>query len=117
VEFIKRHGLEGTIFNEYIDGGPLIYGLYPSVRPLMDSRIDVYGDALSREWDDSRATPETFFRYLRKYGANLVLLAKWRQGNDKIYKALRRNPYWKHVYESDDRALFVKTPRTPRPPG
>jgi hypothetical protein len=119
VEFIKRLGLEGTIYNEYIDGGPLIYGLYPAVRPLMDSRIDVYGDALSREWDESRATPEAFFRYLRKYDANLVLLAKWWKGNDKIYKALRRNPYWKHVYESDDRALFVRsvrTPRTDRPP-
>ncbi|MEJ2286767.1 MAG: hypothetical protein P8X85_24620 [Desulfobacterales bacterium] len=48
-QFMAEQGLEGNIYNDYGDGAFLIYYLFPKIRPVMDSRIDVYGSELALE--------------------------------------------------------------------
>jgi hypothetical protein len=103
--FLAEQGFEGTIFNDYRDGAFLIYHLYPKVRPVMDSRIDVYGSELSREYFSSREDPIKFFQYLNKYNVSLILLSKWR-GNAQVIKLLTRLPATKLLLATDDRLLF-----------
>ena len=107
--FLAEQGLEGTIFNDYGDGAFLIYHLYPKVRPVMDSRIDVYGPELSREYFASRISPFTFFKYLNKYGVSLILLRK-NQQNYQINQYLDYIPATKLLLETDDRRLFSYDP-------
>jgi hypothetical protein len=109
VRFITTQGLEGAIFNEYADGAFIIYHLTPKVRPVMDSRIDVYGDELYREYFLSRRHPVTFFRYLNKYSVNLILLRK-SKGNLQINQYLDYIPATKLLLETDDRLLFSYDP-------
>jgi len=106
---IARWRLEGVIFNEYEDGGPIIYALHPRVRPVMDARIDVYGPELSREWTRSRNSAKRFFAYLDKYDVNLVLLARWWKVNRDVSEVLLSSPEWRLVYTSDERVLFART--------
>lgn len=107
--FLAEQGYEGNIFNEYGDGAFLIYHLYPKVRPVMDSRIDVYGRQLYREYLFSRENPLKFFQYLNKYKVSLILLRKSQQ-NLRINQYLDYIPATKLLLETDDRLLFSYDP-------
>jgi hypothetical protein len=48
--FIAAQGLRGNVFNEYGDGGYLIYRLAPHARVAVDGRADVYGDQFLKEY-------------------------------------------------------------------
>jgi hypothetical protein len=43
VEFLRREGRHGTLWNEYVWGGYLIWHLYPELRVSIDGRMAVYG--------------------------------------------------------------------------
>jgi hypothetical protein len=43
VEFLRREGRRGTLWNEYVWGGYLIWHLYPELRVSIDGRMAVYG--------------------------------------------------------------------------
>jgi len=107
--FISEQGLEGAIFNDYGDGAFLIYHLYPRVRPVMDSRIDVYGSQLYREYSFSRENPVKFFQYLNKYKVSLILLRKSQQ-NLQINQYLNYLAATKLLLETDRRYLFSYDP-------
>lgn len=44
-EFLRREGRRGTLWNEYVWGGFLIWHLYPELRVSIDGRMAVYGPA------------------------------------------------------------------------
>jgi hypothetical protein len=44
-EFLRREGRRGTLWNEYVWGGFLIWHLYPEQRVSIDGRMAVYGPA------------------------------------------------------------------------
>jgi hypothetical protein len=44
-EFLRREGRRGTLWNEYVWGGFLIWHLYPDLRVSIDGRMAVYGPA------------------------------------------------------------------------
>jgi len=107
--YIKEQGLAGAIFNDYGDGAFLIYHLSPKVRPVMDSRIDVYGRQLYQEYSASRDNPITFFKYLNRYKVSLILLRKSQQ-NLQINQYLNYIPATKLLLETDRRYLFAYDP-------
>ena len=41
---IEQFDMKGNVFNSYELGAELIYRAYPRLRPMIDSRIDSYGD-------------------------------------------------------------------------
>jgi hypothetical protein len=45
VDFLRREGRRGTLWNEYVWGGYLIWHLYPELRVSIDGRMAVYGPA------------------------------------------------------------------------
>ena len=49
VDFLRREGRQGTLWNEYIWGGYLIWHLYPELRVSIDGRAAVYGPERFRE--------------------------------------------------------------------
>ena len=105
VAYIQRREFEGVIYNEYRDGGLIIYALYPAIRPVMDPRIDIYGADLYREWLRSKTARWRFERYLKKYDVGLVLL--WTQPeNRQLLELLRRDRAWRLEKRFPNRALF-----------
>jgi hypothetical protein len=49
VDFLRREGRRGTLWNEYVWGGYLIWHLYPELRVSIDGRAAVYGPGRFRE--------------------------------------------------------------------
>jgi hypothetical protein len=109
VNFMKEQGLEGTIFNDYIDGAYIQYYLAPRILPVMDSRIDVYGSELTHEYFSSRDNPENFFHYLNKYDVSLILLTSTKK-NVPVIQLLLKLPASKLLMKADGRYLFSYNP-------
>jgi hypothetical protein len=71
VDFLRRQGRRGTLWNEYVWGGYLIWHLYPELRVSIDGRMAVYGPErfgehvtvveLAPGWQDvlARLAPDT----------------------------------------------------------
>ena len=109
LNFMAEQGFEGTIFNDYIDGAYLQYHLAPRILPVMDSRIDVYGNELTHEYFASRDNPEKFFQYLNKYKVTLILLMQ-KKKNIPVIQLLLQLPAAKLLLRADDRFLFSYDP-------
>jgi hypothetical protein len=107
--FLVEKGFEGTIFNDYGDGAFLLHHLAPRIRPVMDSRIDVYGSELSHEYFSSRDDPVKFFQYLNKYNVSFVLLMQTKK-NIPVIQLLSQLPASKLLLRADDRFLFSYDP-------
>jgi len=105
VDFLVDQNTEGIIFNDYADGAYLLHHLSPKIRPVMDSRIDVYGSELSHEYFSSRDDPLKFFRYLNKYNVSLILLMQTEK-NIPVIQLLSRLPASNLLLRADDRFLF-----------
>jgi len=107
VSFLENSTHRGVIYNDYNDGALIIYRLYPRIRPVMDSRMDIYGEKLVREYGRSRRDLDAFYAYLDKYGVSLALLA-----NTKAYRSLieslEANREWRRVFQSQRRTLFAR---------
>ena len=109
VEFLEKQNFEGNIFNDYADGAFLLHHLAPKIRPVMDSRIDVYGSELTHEYFSSRDDPAKFFQYLNKYKVSLILLMQTKK-NIPIIQMLSQLPASKLLLRADDRFLFSYDP-------
>jgi hypothetical protein len=107
--FLMEKGFKGTIFNDYGDGAFLLHHLAPRVRPVMDSRIDVYGSELSHEYFSSRDDPLKFFQYLNKYNVSYILLMQTKK-NIPIIQLLSQLPASRLLLRADDRFLFSYDP-------
>lgn len=109
VNFLIEQNIKGTIFNDYGDGAYILHHLTPKIRPVMDSRIDVYGRELTLEYFSSRDDALKFFRYLNKYNVNLILLMQTKK-NIPIIQMLSQFPASELLLRADDRFLFSFDP-------
>ena len=102
----QRRDLHGPIYNEYMDGALIIAELAPRIRPVLDSRIDIYGEHLVAEYLRSQVSPELFHQYLDRYRCNLVMLAFGQHA--PVFDALEHDPDWKLVLRTRGRFLFAR---------
>jgi hypothetical protein len=114
VRFIKQAGLKGVIFNEYTDGALIIAELFPDARPVMDSRVDIYGAELFNEWRNSCASRSSFDAYLKKYQVSMILIEK--SLPPPKLAALIDAERWQLVMESEHRRLYVRRDVLQAPP-
>jgi hypothetical protein len=109
VNFLAQKGFAGNIYNNYADGAYILHHLHPRIRPVMDSRIDLYGSELSHEYFSSRDDPVKFFRYLNKYNVSLILLMQTKK-NIPVIQLLSQLPAATLLLRADDRFLFSYNP-------
>ena len=80
------------VFNDYTFGGPMILA---GMRPFIDGRADMYGDAFvldySRMLDGDRTRFETV---VRRYGIRWTMLPS----GSALNRALDRSPQWTRIY-------------------
>lgn len=123
VDFIKRHSLQGNIFNEYSMGGFLGWALGPGYKVFIDGRnletepfmywgllyafIEKTHQA-SGKTDDSQVEG-LFSRITTKFKIDYVILPKVSEGKPfPLTLILARNSMWEIIYEDQAAAVFVK---------
>jgi tetratricopeptide (TPR) repeat protein len=107
VDFIERARISGNAFVSYSEAAQLIHRMYPAVKVNMDSRNDVYGEALYREYLAALASPEAMQAYLRRYPVDFFLLSYYPRV-PKIFAALESRGEWAPVYYDDAWSVLVR---------
>lgn len=73
VVFIKKVNLQGKIFNNYIIGNYLIYGLYPSEKVYIDARPEAYSGSIFDDYYRMMSDEKFFNQQVEKYDINAVV--------------------------------------------
>jgi hypothetical protein len=93
VQFIEENHLPGPIFNDYLNGGYIMWTLYPDYKVFMDSRKNCYGVSFQKDFfNHLQYTPETF---RNKYEFNLALV---NMRHPQTINWLVNSPEWSMVY-------------------
>jgi hypothetical protein len=105
-DWIERHRPPGPIAHSMIDGGFLIWRLYPDYRVMTDGRLEIFGperfEELLIDSAERFAALDAEYRFgvvLHRYdaGSSMELFAHW-----------AADPEWRLVAADDAAALFVR---------
>lgn len=92
------------VFNQYSFGGPLILA---GIRPYIDGRADMYGDAFFADYDRiERGDMDRFARAVDRYGIRWTMV---QQSNRRFVKALDASPQWRRVAWDKVGVIHVRT--------
>ena len=113
-DYIARERLAGACFNTYSAGAYLVYRFWPALRVGMDSRNDVYGEALYTDYQQALADPPALQAMLSRLDASFILLEWAEQGMAAAGRTVRGlDPPWPPIY-FDDRAVIYAAASGPR---
>ena len=91
------------VFNDYSFGGWLIFN---HVRPFIDGRSDMYGDALFRTFLEAwSGDPDSISRTFKKYRIAWVIVPP----SAAVVKWLDQRPDWRLVYRDKWAVTYVRT--------
>lgn len=113
VGLLKKLKVRGTIYNEYSDGSLIINQLWPDIRPVLDSRIDLYPIDLVNDYDTAYVNPEAFAAYIKKRNVNIVMMYRNR-AQPGIVQFLETHPQWRRLSDVNNRLLYVTRESLPR---
>jgi hypothetical protein len=92
------------VFNEYGFGGPLILA---GVRPYIDGRSELYGDAFMTDYMAiADGDMGRFDRAVKRYGIRWAVLPT--QGTSRLRDTLGRSPGWKRIYADKVGVIHVR---------
>jgi hypothetical protein len=99
------------VLNDYAFGGYLIWS---HVRPFIDGRADVYGDAMLSLYGKLQAgDAETVERTIRRYGIAWTIFAPGAQ----TVATLDREPGWRRLYTDSYAVVHVRDEAAPEVTG
>jgi hypothetical protein len=103
IDFVKRNGISGNVFNSYNFGGYLIFSGIPT---FVDGRTPPYTDEFLRRYFDAVSLTDISdaFRLLDEYKVRWVLL----EPDRPLAKALAGSPSWNEVYSDNYSVVFVR---------
>ena len=107
-DYLEANDVRSNVFNTYGTGPYLIYRLYPRIRVAMDSRNDVYGEALYDEYKKALSNPEALGTLLKQIDAQAVVL-DWVEGkNLSTARLLHQVGSWVPVYFDDAAIIYMR---------
>ena len=104
VEFVKSHGISGRMFNDYTQGGYLIYHLYPQQQVFIDGRADIYGDEFLKEFINIRQGAPGWDKAFDKYAIDYLIA----QRDAPIRGLLLARGDFKLVYDDATSSVLVR---------
>lgn len=98
--------LEGNVFNSYILGAQLIHDYYPRLRPMIDSRIDAYGERYFLYTVQLGENEQALLDFIQRYDVRYFLLT-WGEFNYRISSMPRlRAAGWRILF-ADQKAVLL----------
>ncbi|MCX5848792.1 MAG: hypothetical protein NTW65_05030 [Deltaproteobacteria bacterium] len=108
VEFLKKCKLEGTIFNDYVIGGYLMWALYPEHKVFIDPRSSPYRNQVFPDYMEftlKHASRESIERFRKKYPFKIAIL-HYRQ-MVLICDFLAAGDDWRLLYFEKNAAILI----------
>jgi hypothetical protein len=104
VAWLETHPQHGHMFNEFDWGGYLLLKLWPKQQIFMDGHTHIYGEALTREYEQVITQGKGWEAILNKYDVNWAII----RANSSSTNALSSSGYWKIVYEDKTTTIFER---------
>src|SRR6267142_1371632 len=98
--------IEGNVFNSYVLGAQLIHDYYPRLRPMIDSRIDAYGERYFLYTVHLGVNEEALLDFIQRYDVSYFLLT-WGEFNYRIGTMPRLREGWR-IRFADQRAVLLE---------
>lgn len=114
VDFLKKSGIGGNVFNFELYGGYLLWAGYPSIKPFVDSRQsdpDLYGQYLQAILNPAESWPALD----RKYLFSAVIMDVNFGLMQKFTKNLMGDPQWELSFLKGSCAVFLPKNRVAIP--
>jgi hypothetical protein len=108
-DFVLAHEITGKMFNNYDDGGYLIYRLAPARKVFIDGRADVYGDRFIADFLDIYNGKANWKEKFDKLSIDYAILGK----DAPIRQLLKTDPAFKEVYFDQHYSVLLRSPATP----
>lgn len=108
VAFLKKHQLEGPLFNDYLIGGYLIWDLYPDYKVFIDPRGGLYEKQFFADYMESTTAPVTsdnILRLTKKYPFKIAIISYVQL--DLILSFLKTNGEWGLLYFEKNAAILI----------
>jgi hypothetical protein len=108
VAFLKKHKLEGPIFNDYLTGGYLVWALYPDYKVFIDPRHVPYFKEVSPDYFEliSRpATAEDINRFTAKYPFKIAIIHY--SELPLIFSFLEAGGQWRLLYFEKNAVILI----------
>lgn len=102
--FVADQGITGRMFNEYGEGGYLIYRLYPAQRVFVDGRADLYGNAFLKEYFQIVNGGPAWKEKLEARGVDYAVLPK----QVPLRQLLLSDGGYKLVYDDERHSVVVR---------
>lgn len=107
VDFIKKHPIDGNMYNSYVLGGYLIWSLYPERKVFVDGRAEIY-DKEFQEAFISGSSMNKWSEAIDKYGISYAVIAYHSKGLDPIGKEISIEPQWVLIYWDGATRIYVR---------
>ena len=110
-QFYLTNNLKGPIFNNYDNGGYLIFYLFPQEKVFVDNRPEAYPtDFFSSIYIPMQENEENWRRQIEQYNLNTIFFYRWDYTPWAQAFLIKRvsDPDWAPVYVDDYSIIFVK---------
>jgi hypothetical protein len=105
-DFVEAHRIGGRLFNQYQDGGYLIYRLAPQARVVVDGRADVYGDRFIKDYIDVYLGAAGWRAKFEDLGADFAVLPL----DAPIRQLLLANTPFREIYRDKHYSVLQREP-------
>ena len=104
VAWLENHPQTGRMFNEFDWGGYLLLRLWPGHQIFMDGHTHIYGEALTREYEQVVLQNKGWENILDNYQVQWVIMRK----NAPLIPALLALGDWEIAYEDTTTAILIR---------
>jgi hypothetical protein len=104
VTWLESHPQKGHMFNEFDWGGYLLLKFWPNHQIFMDGHTHIYGEALTREYEQVIMHRNGWEQILEKYHVNWAIL----RVNTTLAKTLASSASWTAAYQDQTAIIFVR---------
>jgi hypothetical protein len=104
VSWLETHPQDGYMFNEFDWGGYLLLRLWPEQQIFMDGHTHIYGEGLTREYEQVITLSTGWEKVLQKYDIGWVIMRK----NARLVDALQASGNWETAYEDTTAIVLVR---------
>lgn len=105
-DFVLAHGISGNMFNNYDDGGYLIYRLAPARRVFIDGRADLYGDQFIDDFFDIYSAKANWKDKFNKLSIDYAILGK----DAPLRQLLKADSAFKEVFFDEHYSVLLRNP-------
>jgi hypothetical protein len=103
VKWLETHPQDSHMFNEFDWGGYLLLRLWPNQQIFMDGHTHIYGEALTREYEQVITLRPGWEGILKKYDVKWAIIRR----NTPLARALSASDNWSIAYEDPTAVIFV----------